>query len=322
MHAHPDIAALRTDREPQRRAQAAMEGALQAWRAHSATAPLVADIERYGAGDDLETCARLQAVFGDCRVAGELVDALVGEFTKALRANPYGHPPFRNGFDGHSSSLLLARSGRAQLLLQAREPGYNPADGYIYTDAERHDCVLGGDAEGRIVTLGEHPGGEARFAERAVRLTAGVRLTLDLSTEALLVENVARRLVVLRLVRAPDNPRPVRQFEAATGRLRQTSAGQIATSRQEAIVTLLGRLGRTDAAPEFVRIALREGEQSLRWLALRECLALDTAAGFAALSDLARRDADPLAAHAGALRAQLLEAHPQLAILEGQSCPA
>ena len=53
----------------------------------------------------------------------------------------------------------------------------------------------------------------------------------------------------------------------------------------------------------------------LRWID-RECLALDTAAGFRALATLARLADDPLACPAGALRAQLVEAHPQLLSLE------
>lgn len=58
----------------------------------------------------------------------------------------------------------------------------------------------------------------------------------------------------------------------------------------------------------------------LRWQALRECLGLDSGAGFAALTGIAQRSDDPLAAPAGALRAQLLEAYPQLA--EVNICPA
>ena len=67
-------------------------------------------------------------------------------------------------------------------------------------------------------------------------------------------------------------------------------------------------------------MAEEAGSPHLRWQALRECLGLDSAIGFAALSAIARRSVDPLAVPAGALRAQLLEAYPQLA--EVSACPA
>ena len=88
------------------------------------------------------------------------------------------------------------------------------------------------------------------------------------------------------------------------------------------MAALLGRMGRADAAPVLAELALQQGEDSLRWQALRECLALDTAQGFAALLSLARNADDPLCAEAGALRVQLVEAHPQLLQLETMQCPA
>jgi len=120
---------------------------------------------------------------------------------------------------------------------------------------------------------------------------------------------------------APE-PAPGREYDAASGRLLHRSAGRIGTSRREAIIALLGRMGRADAAPQIARVALDEGDPSLRWQALREALALDTATGFRALASVARRGEDPLAAQAGALRAQLLETHPELAQLETGPCPA
>ena len=77
-------------------------------------------------------------------------------------------------------------------------------------------------------------------------------------------------------------------------------------------MALLGRMGRTDAAPQLAGIACEPGSAALRWQALRECLSLDTATGFDALSEVARRADDELAAAAGALRSQLVEAYPQL----------
>ncbi len=88
------------------------------------------------------------------------------------------------------------------------------------------------------------------------------------------------------------------------------------------MTALLGRMERADAAPVLAAISLRPGEDSLRWQALRECIVLDTAEGFGALLAIARNAEDRLAGDAGALRAQLVEAHPQLLELEKSQCPA
>jgi hypothetical protein len=100
------------------------------------------------------------------------------------------------------------------------------------------------------------------------------------------------------------------------------ASGDLAASRSEMMLTVLGRMGHAAAAPEMASLAREPGEPSLRWQALRECLALDTTAGFAALLAIARAADDPLCAAAGALRAQLVETHPQLLALEDDPCPA
>lgn len=322
MQVHPDIAALRGDRAPQRHAQAAMAAARDAWAAEPGASETLAELEAYGAGAPLEACPMLEALFTGQGEAERLTALLSRHYCAALAANPYGHPPFRNGFDGVASSLLLARSGRAQLILQAREPGEAEGASYYFTDASRFDAVLAGEAEGRIVRIVRQEKDVARFSDERISLARGVRLAFDLAQETLVVGRVAKRLVVLRLLRSRVEPGPGRKYCADTGALQHQSAGAIATSRQEAIVALLGRMGRADAAPSMARIALGAGDRSLRWQAVRECLALDSATGFRALAAIARRSDDPLAGPAGALRAQLVETHPQLLELEGDQCPA
>ena len=86
------------------------------------------------------------------------------------------------------------------------------------------------------------------------------------------------------------------------------------------MLALLGRMGRREAAPTMAAMARESGSEALRWQALRECLALDTKEGFEALTDVARATGDPLAMPAGALRAQLVEAHPELLSLVPVPC--
>lgn len=318
MDVHPFIAALRSDRAPQRQAQSAMEAARNAWRAEPGAAQSMAELERYGKGAPLSDCPQLEAVFTGQGEAERLMALLSRHYCAAIVANPIGHPPFRNGFNGSAGTILLARSGRAQIMIQCREPGKFRQSSYKYTDATRFDAVLAGEGEARIVRA--RPASDVsermEFAEENVPLAPGGRFAFDCASEALVTDSVVRRVVMLRLLRTNVSPAPSREYAEHSGELLLQSAATIATSRQEAIIALLGRMGRNDAAPEIARTALGEGDPSLRWQALRECIALDTQAGFTALLTLARRSDDPLAANAGALRAQLLETHPQLAVLE------
>lgn len=322
MQVHPDIAALRSDRAPQRLAQSAMQAACEAWRAQPGAAEMMRELEAFGDGTPLQACAQLEAVFTAEGEAERLAGLLSRHFCLAIAANPYGHPPFRNGFEGNAASLLLARSGRAQMMLQSREPASFQHDGYGFSDALRYDAVIGGRATARIVRITRTNERSARFASEAIELQPGCRLAFDLATETLLVERVERRLVTLRLLRQRENPLPGREYVAASGELAQQCAGNLATSRQEAIIALLGRMGRADAVPDIARVALGEGDTSLRWQAVREAIALDSAAGFQTLGQVARRAEDPLAGPAGALRAQLLETYPELLAVEAQQCPA
>ena len=319
MRIDPAVAALRRDRALQRRAQAVALAACDAWRAETGVHTVLAEFERYGEGAPLQACPALDALFAEPEAASDLVAPLVRRLCAALAAEPFGHPPFRHGYDRGTSTLLLARHRHAQLMLHACEPGHRSFDTVSFSDGERREAVLAGEARARIVRRRSEFG---LFAERRLALGPGVRLTLDLNQEALQVLAIERRLVSLRLHRSADEPEPTCEYDFATGALLRQAAGQIRASRHEAMLALLGRMGRTEAAPVMAAIAGEPGDASLRWQALRECLALDTALGFAALSGLARSRDDPLAAPAAALGTQLVQSHPELAALAAASCPA
>jgi len=315
----PALAALKYDRDRQRRAQAAMAAACHAWRGAPEVREVLAAFERFAVGAPLADCPALAAAFTGEDSAQRLAAALVRECARALTVEPFGHPPFRHGYDRGASTLLLARHGRAQLVLHAREPGSHSFHVAGFSDAERHEAVLAGRAKARIVC---RRGPFGRFADRPLTLEPGVRLALDLREDALQLLAIERRLVSLRLHRAVSNPGPSREYCLVTGALLRQSAGDIRTSRREISLALLGRMRRAEAAPVMAALARRPGDASLRWQAVRECLALDTAAGFSALAGLAGAADDPLARPAAALRAQLLDAHPELRAVEPTPCPA
>lgn len=323
MHVNPAIAALRTDRGPQRHAQSSMLEAIEEWKKEPGAGELLSELQQFGQGAPLEACPQLEAVFTAQGEGERLMGLLSRHYCAALAANPFGHPPFRSAFDGRSSSLLLASSGPAQLMIQSREPGEYSQESYVLCDSVRYDAVLAGSASARILRKTNPELSHSVVAEEPLELGAGDRLALDLSSEVLITEQVRSRFVVLRLLRSAQNPEPGREFSLLDGSLRSQIAGNLATSRQEAIVALLGRMGRADSAPAIAALALGEdADTSLRWQAVRECLALDTETGFRTLMKIARRSDDALAGSAGALRAKLLEAHPQLLQLEERPCPA
>jgi hypothetical protein len=311
------IAALRSDRMPQDRAQAALVALADAWRTDARVAPVLEDLQAFGRGAPLADCSALARLFLPGEAAERFAGRFCAVFANALAGEHLGQLPFRHNFDGALSTLLLARAGNAQLALTALEPGEYETASVTFSDAIRYDAVIAGTAQAR--ETGRAPDGALTHSE--VRLEAGRRLALNLSCEALFVSRVEQRLVSLRLHRAAPQAGPMREYSLADGALLQQAAGDIRHSRQEMMLALLGRMKRREAAPLMAEIAVEEGPDSLRWEALREALALDTAQGFAALCRVAIAPVDPLAAPAGALRGQLIEAHPQLRALADALCP-
>lgn len=320
MRIDPAIAAMGSRPDLQRRAQTVMRSLADGWRSEPDVAVLLDELDRFGAGDLLAACPGLHAALTRIDAASALVADWCRRFASALACNTLGQVPFRHGFDGRVSTLLLARSGRAHLVLHSIESGQQAFSTAGYSDGERHEIVLAGAARARIVRC---PG----FAEEPLSLEAGAGLALDLSHEALQVIEVDTRLVTLRLHRIAAAPGPNREYALAEGVLLRQSSGDIVASRREMAIALLGRMGCTDAVPTIAALACEPGDSALRWQALREGLALDSAAGFRALTYVAGNPGDPLAEAARALRADLVAAHPELSRAElshvrGVSCPA
>lgn len=321
MRIDPAIAALQRDPALQRQAQRTLISACEDWRAGPDVAAVVADLARYGSGMAIEACPDLAALFTTPGRAADLAGAMVRRFCAVLASDPFGQMPFRHAADGQVASLLLLRAGRAHLVLHAREPGQWTHDAAGFSDEDRNEIVLAGQAEAQIVRPPSGIGAPLPVTPTGLR--CGSHHALDLRSTCLQATRVDRRLVSLRLNRHAAAPAATRHYRLTDGTLAHQSAGSLRTSRQEMMLAILGRMGRAEAVPEMAALAAdRQADEALRWQALRECLALDSGAGFAALSTVARDQADPLAAAAGALRAQLVEAYPQLAAMEQQPCPA
>ena len=316
MLAHPAIAALRSDDAPQRRAQAALGAALEQWRSTPMVRTAEVELARWSYGADLEDLPLLSALFAEGDAAARFVSALVGVILQELTRDPFGQSPLRHYIDDAVASVTVLRHGTTVLTLQAIDGlalGRKVAPASVrFVPCETWEKVLAGSAAAeRIALSGPRPGG-VQLDRQPLAIDDGSVLHRRGQVEALLLHLVPTTLVTLRLQRRTACSDITREYALEDGALLHQAAGTPRDSRLELTAALLGRMGRRDAAPLLAAMAEERGNVSLRWQVLRECLALDTGKGFATLCRIARDDADPLAAHAGALRAQLIEAHPQL----------
>jgi hypothetical protein len=312
----PELAALRSDDAPPRPAQRELGDMLARWRTQPQVAAVLAELPRFAAGAALADCPALAALFRpEALRALAFAQDLAGVISDALMQWPLGHVPLRHFTDGTHSTLLIERCGAATLALVGIDGAgledRPPPTTASFTPVETWECAIGGRAEIETVRLvGDGPG--IRLARRADMVGPGSVAYRDGRIQTRFVTRAEGTFVALRLQRRCGGGALAREFDLATGALVHQAAGEPGESRLEMAMALLGRMGRGDAAPHMAAIARSRRSAPLRWQALRESLALDSAQGFAALCTVAGDPADPLAAPAGALRAQLLEAYPQL----------
>lgn len=324
MKVRPELQALRGNDAPQRRAQAAVREVYEDWRSGPG-GQAEAELARFGDGAELDDLPLLSALFAESDgTADGFVGDLLARLLDRLAAEPLTQSPLRFSSDHAVTTLVLARHGTAVLTLHlfdgsALEARPAPAS-VSFPPAETFEKILRGSGEALRVIL--QPGGDGRIslAQTPVTFAAGEVTHRLGQREARVLRRIDGTMVSLRLQRRGAAGEIVREYALADGTLLHQAAGCPRDSRLELAAALLGRMGRSDAAPLLAAMAEEQGSPALRWQALRECLALDSGAGFTALCRIARAPTDPLAVPAGALRAQLLEAHPQLSGL--CPCPA
>lgn len=323
MLVHPEIEALRSDDAPQRRAQAALGAALERWRRSALVRTAEDELARWGEGLALEDLPLLSALFAEGDAADRFVAGLVDTILTELARDPLGQSPLRHYVDDALASVTVLRRGTTVLSLQvidglALGRADDPAS-VRFVPCETWEKVLAGHARAERVAIAAGRPGGVEFDRGTIGIAPGQVLHRNGQCEAMLLRRVPANLVTLKLQRRTACSDVTREYALEDGALLHQAAGSPRDSRLELTAALLGRMGRSDAAPLLAAMAEERGNASLRWQMLRECLALDTAQGFATLSRIARDSADPLAAHAGALRAQLIETYPQLSGIE--PCP-
>lgn len=323
MQVDRSICALRGDRVAQRRAQSAVEAATGGWRKSPPVAAALDELVPYGEGAPLGDCPRLRALVRDPAGAGGFVGALIAPMVQALGRQWLAQVPFRHQVAEGMTTLQLARAGRATLSLVRYEPAARPRPAATvgFADGERHEICLTGAACARRVSIKGSHSDTADLAFAPLALFPGRRLRFVARRATKLVDGAHGGLVLLRLARQARRPLPSLEYRLADGALVHRAAGDARESRAELMLALLGRMERHDAA-RAIEAVLRRGSDSLRWQALREYLALDSGAGFVALSRIADNAADPLASAADALRRDLLDRYPQLRSARAAPCPA
>jgi hypothetical protein len=321
----PELQALRSDDTPQRHAQSDLHLLAADWRASRLGTGLEEGIAAYARGELLEHLPQLARLFtpGD-PAALRLTRDLIDRFAAVLAAKPWGQVPLRHKVDDMTATLVLAGAGNAALVLQAidgaglrRRP---PALTASFSPGDTHDHVLAGSARARTIELRGETEQGADLVVNDCELGEGQVMCRNGARQTLLIDAAPTTLVTLKLQRRPASGSVTREFRLADGTLAHQATGNPRESRFELAAALLGRMGRSDAAPLLAAMAEEQGGQSLRWQSLKECLGLDTGEGFAALCRIAARIADPLSIPAEALRMQLLETYPRLAGVS--SCPA
>lgn len=315
------LAALRRDPALQRRAQTALEQAKHSWASGDA-AMLRGDLKRYGAGSAWEPGSALARCLADAGQARDMVRALVGPIVSALSEYPLGHVPLRHQYQDGIGLLQLAETGRASMSLLVYEDSPRPPIRSVsFSDTECREIVLAGSARGRMFAIGDAQTDCAQILSTTHQWSAGACVHYRGPDRAKIVDAVDGRLVVLRISRDAARPVPAREYRLSDGALLHRASGSRQESRQDMALALLHAMARGDAAPVMAQMAL-EPDLAVRWQALRHGLALDTRAGFHALCRIADNPADPLAEQARDLKANLLAAYPQLAILGDTACPA
>ena len=324
MRIGPVIAELRRDPAPQHRAQAALAAARDGWRTSPRVRALLEELGRYGRGAGFADCPLLARAFSEAALARKLVGSLVSAMARTLVEEPLGHAPFRHQYAQGLALLQLAEAEGAALSLvcyEARAGGdAEPAETVCFAGGERRELCLAGAADARFFAILREDLRRADLHCEARRILPGEALAFSGPRHTKIVDRPLGRMVLLRVSRGDAAPSPAREYRIADGALVHQASGDRAASRDEMAAAVLGAMQRADAAPVLATIARGGASDHLRWQALRQALALDTASGFAALTGIAADEADALAAPAGALRASLIERHPPLGA-RSQPCP-
>ena len=322
MRIDPALAGLIVDSAPTFGAGEAARG----WAQEAGVAPLLAELACYGADRGLAECPGLLRLVSGGDEAVAFARTAAAATTRHLRGASLAAWPWRHFSNGVLHSVTLAAAGEASLSLAlvdgaawsaARKSAASDPlapDLVAFQPGTLHAVVVAGAGSGRILRNRSSDPARARIETERIVFAAGGVFSIEGEHEALALDSIDGLLLTLRLYRRPAGDAPARQYNIVSGALVHQAASERGDSQAELMMALLRAMQRSDAAPTLAAIA-RCGAPAARWQALRECLALDSATGFAALVEIAARADDPLCAPARKLAESLAAQHPALALM-------
>lgn len=256
------------------------------------------------AGCDDDDAARIgraiEALFADTR----WVDMLVRDWVDEARRDPFFAPPVRQATGPFHRSALLLELPQATVAICAIDPDALHAR---KRDAGGTGSVFfpGNRAYLKFIETGEltmsfwaapDPGDpEADPATEPCRQTdrrriaPGELLAVDTARQSYVFERARRSVLFLHGEVRIGGAALAREHDAVSGRLVGVSSGSQSWSRTQMMLSFLRLSGCRDAGPAFDRV-IADAPFFVRWHAMREWLALDPAAAWPRLSEMARHD--------------------------------
>lgn len=319
MRVDPALAGLIADPAPTFGAGEAARG----WVEQAAIAPLLDELAGYGADRALTDCPGLLNLMRGGDEAITFARTAAAATSSHLRSAPLAAWPWRHFSNGVIHSVTLAAAGEASLSLAlidgaawrtARNAAAATPEVATLQPGILHAVVVAGAGSGRILRNRSSNSARARIEAEGIVFSRGKPFAINGEREALALDTIDGLLLNLRLYRRPGGDAPARQYDIASGALVHQAACDRGDSKAELMMALLRAMQRTDAAPTLATMA-RRGAPPARWQALRECLALDSATGFAALLEVTAQPNDPLCAPARKLAESLAAQHPALALM-------
>lgn len=231
----------------------------------------------------------------------------LGAALALMQRDPFARPPLRPvGGGGYGpGGLILADRGAIRLTLQLWPFAANaPAPTstlFVPGRAAVHVLAHGGArlcAHRVAVGAAEEAGGFTASAAPPCHsapprpLRKGETLLLDTARQSFSLNGASGDVLLLELTVQPPSRLPIRAYDIASGHLLHVSASRRDSSFRAMALALLRHLGRTDAVPLFVAETQSE-DFAARWTAMRELVALDSAAACPLLKAMAVADPHP-----------------------------
>lgn len=272
----------------------------------------VADAAPDGLTAAIEALADAPAEIAVARLLPWLSDTgwLCGRIDAALAlmaADPFARPPLRpvGGGESGPGGLILAERGAIRLTLQLRPFAARAAapTSVVFVPGRAairvlrcggallyaHDVpVSAAEEDGEFTAKQAAPC--QSFSPRPLR--EGETLLLDTGRQSFTLAGGDGDVLLLELAIQPSSRLPIRAYDLASGGLTHVSASRRDSSFRQMALALLRHLGRTDAAPLFVAETASE-DFAARWTAMRELVALDSAAALPHLKAMAAADPHP-----------------------------